>query len=89
MESINITLPDELSDALNSYMRDREVSLPANAIVETALKEFLTQRGYLPPQRQSLHLTPAPKGSGFQDTSVNHDKILAEQASQKLPPNTP
>jgi hypothetical protein len=82
MESINITLPDELGDALNSYIR--EVSLPANAIVETALKEFLTQRGYLPPQRQSLHLTPAPKGSGFQDTSVNHDKILAEQASQKL-----
>ncbi|MCV3215440.1 hypothetical protein OGM63_18290 [Plectonema radiosum NIES-515] len=55
MESINITLPDELSDALNSYMRE-----------------------------VSLHLIPAPKVSGFQDTSVNHDKILAEQASQKL-----
>ncbi|MBW4684429.1 MAG: hypothetical protein KME40_04875 [Komarekiella atlantica HA4396-MV6] len=88
MQSFNITLPDAIANALNAYISDQEVSLPANAIVETALKEFLCQRGYLPAQKQSLRLTPAPKGSGLKDTSVNHDNILAEQAfSQSLPIN--
>jgi hypothetical protein len=35
--------------------------------------------------KQGLSLTPAPKGSGFKDTSENHDKILAEQAFSELP----
>ncbi|MEH1913560.1 MULTISPECIES: hypothetical protein [unclassified Nostoc] len=90
MQSLNITLPDAIANALSAYIGDQEVSLPANAIVENALEEFLSQRGYLPPQKQGLRLTPASKGSGFKDTSVNHDKILAEQTfSQSLPPNTP
>jgi hypothetical protein len=90
MKSLNITLPDAIANALNAYIRDQEVPLPATAIVEAALKEYLSERGYLPPKTQSLRLTPTPKGSGFQDTSLNHDKILAEQVfSQKLPPNSP
>jgi hypothetical protein len=90
MQSLNITLPDAIANALDAYISDQEVPLPANAIVETALKEFLSERGYLPAQQQSLRLTSAVKGSGFKDTSVNHDKILAEQAFlQNLPPNAP
>jgi hypothetical protein len=46
------------------------------AVLSDALNSYIRE--------VSLHLTPAPKGSGFQDTSANHDKILAEQASQKL-----
>ena len=78
--SLNITLPDAIANALSAYMGDQEVSLPANAIVENALEELLSQRGYLPPQKQGLRLTLASKGSGFKDTSVNHDKTLAGQA---------
>ncbi|WP_226889616.1 hypothetical protein [Nostoc sp. MG11] len=51
MQSLNITLPDAIANALNAYIGDQEVSLPANAIVETALEEFLYQRGYLPPRK--------------------------------------
>jgi hypothetical protein len=90
MQSLNITLPDAIANALSAYIGDQEVSLPANAIVENTLEEFLSQRGYLPPQKQGLRFTREPKGSGFKDTSVNHDTILAEQTFlQSLPPNTP
>ena len=70
MQSLKITLPDAIANALNAYIGDQEVPLPATAIVETALKEFLSERGYLPPQQRSLRLAPAPKGSGSQDTAA-------------------
>ncbi|MDF5722355.1 MAG: hypothetical protein PUP91_18075 [Rhizonema sp. PD37] len=88
MQFLNITLPDAIANALKAYISAQEVHQPETAVVETALTEFLSERGYLPPQQEkSLRLTPAPKGSGFQDTSVNYDKIIAEHAfKQKLPP---
>lgn len=88
MQFLNITLPDAIANALKAYISAQEVPLREAAVVETALTEFLSERGYLSPQPQkSLRLTPAPKGSGFQDTSVNYDTIIAEQALlQKLPP---
>ncbi|MDD1417320.1 hypothetical protein MEN41_22820 [Dolichospermum sp. ST_con] len=89
MQSLNITLPDTLANALNSYIKDQENLLPANDIVEDAIIEFLSQRGYLPPKKP-IKFIPATKGSGFLDTSVNHDQILAEEIYlQSLPPNTP
>ncbi len=80
MQSFNITLSDAIANALNAYIKDQKVSIPANVVTEIALEDFLCQRGYLPPRKQGLSLTHAPKGSGFKYTSVNHDKILAEQA---------
>ncbi|MGV0106167.1 hypothetical protein NSTCB13_04961 [Nostoc sp. DSM 114160] len=53
MQSFNITLPDAIANALSAYIGDQEVSLSANAIVENSLEEFLSQRGYLPPQKRS------------------------------------
>jgi hypothetical protein len=89
MQALNITLPDTLANALNSYIKDQENVLPANDIIENAIMEFLGQRGYLPPKKP-INFTSVNKGSGFLDTSVNHDQILAEQIySQSLPPNTP
>jgi len=89
MHSLNITLPDTLATALNSYIEDQANILPANDIIENAIIEFLSQRGYLPPKKP-INFTSATKGSGFLNTSVNHDQILAEQIySQSLPPNTP
>jgi len=64
MQSLNITLPDTLANALNSYIKDQENLLPANDIVEDAIIEFLSQRGYLPP-KQPIKFIPATKGSDF------------------------
>ncbi|MEH2456376.1 hypothetical protein [Nostoc sp.] len=78
MQSFNITLPDAIANTLNTYIKDQEVSIPANVVAEIALEDFLCQRGYLLPRKQGLSLTPASKGSGFKDTSANHDKILVD-----------
>ncbi len=90
MQFLNITLSDAIAKALKAYISSQETPLKEAAVVETVLTEFLSERGYLPLQPQkSLRLTPAPKGSGFQDTLVNHDKIMAEQAFlQKIPPKS-
>ena len=51
MQALNITLPDTLANALNSYINDQENVLPANDIIENAIMEFLGQRGYLPTKK--------------------------------------
>ncbi|NJN59848.1 MAG: hypothetical protein HC879_21365 [Leptolyngbyaceae cyanobacterium SL_5_9] len=85
MQSLNIDLPKSVADALTAYTTDRGISSPTE-VVQTALEEFLLQQGYLAQKRSSLRLTPASQGSGFRDTSVNHDQVLAEQVQmQKLP----
>ncbi|MDJ0546690.1 MAG: hypothetical protein PX637_20590, partial [Microcystis sp. M53601_WE4] len=33
---------------------------------------------YLSKPKKSFHLSPTPKGSGYTDTSINHDAVLAE-----------
>ena len=83
MQALKITLPDTLANALNSYINDQENVLQANDIIENAIMEFLGQRGYLPPKKP-INFTPANKGSGFLNTSVNHDQILAEHILQIL-----
>lgn len=51
--------------------------LTSNAtVVLTDLQAFLSKRGCSPHLKQGLEITPAPKGSGRQDISINHDRIL-------------
>ena len=52
-------------------------------IAEAALRRFLQKkqlqiRQYQPP-RGPFRITPAPKGSGKRDVSVEHDRYLAER----------
>lgn len=72
-----ITIPPDLEAAVRAYLEDRPVSPTLTALVEDALREFLTLRGYLPPG--PLRLTPAPLGSGRDDVSIEHDRELAGQ----------
>ena len=85
MELEKITLSEPIESALLSYIRDRQDSSSARAIVREALEEFLTQRGYLqPPSTKRLRIAPAPKGSGYADTSVNHDLVIVNPPKEKL-----
>ena len=79
MEVTSITLPENLAQALASYIRDRQASPSPTAVIQIALEDFLKQRGYLPTYNKRLRITSASVGSGYTDTSVNHDEVLANQ----------
>ena len=47
MRRATVTIPEELEVALESYRRDLEVPPSFAAVMQTALKEYLHQRGYV------------------------------------------
>jgi len=73
-----ITLPADLANAVSTYMREQEAPPPLTAVVQAALRQYLTLRGYLNAPG-SLHITPARRGSGRKDISVKHDQYFAER----------
>jgi hypothetical protein len=77
MKRATMTLPDDLADALEKYVKAQEAPPALTTVVQAALREYLRERGFMRPYRP-LKITPAPKGSGFSDVSVNHDRYFAE-----------
>jgi Arc/MetJ-type ribon-helix-helix transcriptional regulator len=78
MKRATVTIPDDLEKAVDSYVRSQEAPPPLTAVVQAALREYLTQRGYLRAATRSLRITPARKGSGRRDVSYAHDRYFAE-----------
>lgn len=52
-------------------------------LVLTDWKTFLAKRNCSPNLKTGLTLTPASKGSGRTDISINHDKLLVIQSSEQ------
>ena len=77
MKRATMTLPDDLAKAVDEYVRAQEAPPPLTAVVQAALREYLRERGFLR-QYRPLKITPAPRGSGRSDVSVNHDRYFAE-----------
>jgi hypothetical protein len=74
MKRATITFPDELADAMNQYLKTQETPAAITTVVQTALREFLQERGYL---RAYKPLGLRPLGnSGRSDVSRNHDQYL-------------
>ena len=76
MQKINIELPSDIFHALDTYVEDHQTS--SSDTIQTAIKSFLIAKGYLSKPKKSFYLSPAPQGSGYTDTSINHDAVLAE-----------
>ena len=76
MRRATVTISDEIEANLAAYIRQQEVAPPLTAIVQAALQEFLSRRGFTPGVRK-LRITPAKKGSGAKDVSLDHDRYLA------------
>lgn len=47
MKRATITIPEELERAIERYRRDLEVAPALAAVVQTALRTYLAERGYL------------------------------------------
>lgn len=71
-----MTIPDDLAEAVETYVRAQEAPPPLTAVVQAALRQYLTERGYLR-AGAPLRIAPAPKGSGRHNVSREHDRYLA------------
>jgi hypothetical protein len=70
-----MTLPDDLAEAVDSYRQAQEAPPALTTVVQTALREYLGERGFLQPYKP-LKIRPARHGSGSSDGSINHDLYL-------------
>lgn len=75
MKRATITLPDDLAQAVNEYLQAQEAPPALTTVMQTALREYLGERGFLRTYRP-LKIRPATKGSGRTDISENHDLYL-------------
>ena len=74
MKRATMTFPDDLSEALENYVRAQETPPALTTVMQAALREYLQERGYL---RQYRPLKLRPLGnSGRTDVSINHDLYL-------------
>lgn len=73
-----MTLPDDLAEAVERYVKAQEAPPALTTVVQAALREYLRERGFLRPYRP-LKITPAARGSGVSDVSLNHDRYFAER----------
>lgn len=76
MKRATMTFPDDLAEAMESYMESQEAPPALTTVVQTALRHYLTERGFLSRHR-NLEITPARRGSGGSDVSQQHDRYLA------------
>lgn len=77
MRRATITIPDELAEGLACYSRAQDNPPTLTKVVQSALRAYLQERGYLQ-VRRPLHIRAARKGSGQSDVSQQHDRYLAE-----------
>jgi hypothetical protein len=76
MRRATVTIPDDLAKAVESYLRAQEARPALTTVVQVALRQYLTERGYLRAVGP-LRITPAKHGSGDRDVSQVHDRYMA------------
>lgn len=75
MKRATMTLPDDLANAVEDYRKAQETPPALTTVVQAALREYLTGRGFLRSYRP-LKLTTVGR-SGRSDVSIEHDAYLA------------
>jgi len=68
MKRATMTVPDDLAEAVDNHLRAQEIPPTLTAIVQTVLREYLRERGFLP-VRRPLKIRPAKRGSGRSDVN--------------------
>jgi putative addiction module CopG family antidote len=72
---MEITLPPDAERFIQEQVQGGKYA-SADEIVLTAI-QLLKAQDY---PRKHLRITPATEGSGYADTAIQHDAIIAEQA---------
>ena len=76
MKHATIILPDDIEQALEQFVADQPEPIPITAVIQSAVRDYLGERGYLP-SPAALRIRPAQRGSSHNDVSVLHDKYLS------------
>jgi metal-responsive CopG/Arc/MetJ family transcriptional regulator len=75
MKRATITFPDDLAEAMDQFREAQETPPALTTLMQTALREFLQERGFL---RSGRRLKLGPVGrSASSDVSLNHDDYFA------------
>jgi len=76
MKRATMCLPDDLAEAVDNYLQAQEVPPRLTAVVQTVLREYLRERGFLHCV-EPLRIRPAKPGNGQSDVTESHDLSLA------------
>jgi Arc/MetJ-type ribon-helix-helix transcriptional regulator len=93
MRRATITIPDDLTRAVESYIDAQDAPPSLTAVVQAALRHYLAENGYLRTRRRARRIEPAERGSksasllNRSGQSELEDELLAGLASG--PPITP
>ncbi|CAN5706986.1 hypothetical protein BH24ACT21_BH24ACT21_08830 [soil metagenome] len=80
MRRATVTIPEKLEAALESYRRDLEFPPSFAAVMQTALKEYLRQRGYVSDEGQSSGVMPPM----YEDApTIRGEKTAAEMVLEE------
>ena len=77
MKRATLSFPDDLAKATERYMASHEAPPSLTSVVQAALRQYLSERGFLRTKR-AFSITPAERGSGRSDISQDHDRYLSE-----------
>jgi hypothetical protein len=75
MKRATMTLPDDLAEAIDQFRSAQETPPALTTLMQTALREFLQERGFMRSHRR-FKLGPVGR-SGRSDVSQNHDAYFA------------
>ena len=78
MQTRSFVLSPEVEAMLEVFQRVEAIESDLSGIVDAAVREYLTTRGYVPP-RGPLRITPVAGGGDDPFASVEHDRVLAER----------
>jgi hypothetical protein len=77
MHSTSCSLSNGIEAMLTVFLRSERLEDHRSRVVDEAVREYLSKRGYVPP-RGPLRIAPWPHPSGDSFASVEHDRVLAE-----------
>ena len=77
MKHATVAIPEDVDEALMAYGRDCGVTGDLDALVEAALLDLLTGRGYLEPFRP-FDIMPIHHDGEEADISLRHDQYFAD-----------
>lgn len=58
MKRTSVTITDDLEEALEAYSRDQDITPRLVDVVQAALREYLSGRGYIPSSRRGVRRKP-------------------------------